>query len=220
VAMRFLIAWVASMAIAAHAGPIIFSTTSYQTTALALADGPAGFNTQTGPPVPISSSAISGVNDFASASAFANVGQFTASSEADGFTGSPSAVGETDFVGTILDYGKLNLVLNYNILNFGGTGDLFVLLTNSISGQLVNDDLTAGGIQTYQLTIPKGGVTTLDISVVSQAFASPGISASNFSQATISGSSTIPLPATPFLVVAGFGAMLTARRKRQNDAAT
>lgn len=214
---RFLIAVVASFALSAHAGPIIFTSTSYDTNALALADGPAGIDNDFGPPTPVVSSAVAGINDFASAAALAAPGLFTASSEADGFVGSAFALGQSHFVGTILDFGKMILTLNFDNLNFGGSGDAFLLLTNSVLGQLVNDDIMTSGARTYIFTIPTGSVTTFDLTLVSQASADAGSGASNFSQATIAG--TIPLPATPLLVVAALGALAASRRRAISKAA-
>lgn len=212
--MRFLVALVAASAITVQASPIYFATTNYDTNALALADGPASFSSQSGTSAPISSQAVAGINDFASSGALAAFGLFTANSEADGFTGSPSALGQSHFVGTFLGYGALNLVMTFSSLNFGGTGDLFVLLTNSISGQLVNTDISTSGTDVFNLFLPFGGVTTLDVTVLSQSATGPGSSASNFAQATISStSSLVPLPSTPFLLIAGVAAMFIARRR-------
>jgi hypothetical protein len=195
-----------------HAGPIVFATSSFDTTAVALADGPAGFDSDIGPPTPVTSSAFAGVNDIATAGAIAAPGLFTASSDASAVVGSAFAVGQSHFLGTILDFGKLILTVDSFILNFGGSGDVFVLLTNNVLGQLVNDDIMTSSARTYVFTIPTGSVTTLDVTVVSEASANAGSGASNFSQATIAG--TIPLPATPLLVVAGVGALLASRRRR------
>jgi hypothetical protein len=225
VGMRFLIASIASMAIAAQAAPILFVTSSYDTDALAIAGGTPDFNSGNSPPtaLPLVSSAtvVAPNGDFATASGLGSPGLLTSYAEADSFAATPSADGESDFVGTIAEYGKLNLILDFDSLNISGaTGDLFVLLTNSISGTLVNADENVSGTYPFEFTIPEFGVTTLELTLFSDATTTAvGQSFINSSQVTINGASSIPLPATPFLLIAGLGAMLAARRKGTNAAA-
>jgi hypothetical protein len=217
VAIRYLIALIASMAIGAQAAPIIFSSISYDTTAVAIAQGTADVHSANTPPTALpntSSALVIGSSDFATSSALAASGLLTSFAESDSFGGSPLpfALGQSHLVGTIQGAGPLHLVLDFSSLSAGGgTGSLFVLLTNSISGTLFNDQITGNAV--LQRLIPQGGVTMLDLLIVSEADGVLNQSVQNFAQVSIDASSTIPLPATPFLIVAGLAAMATARRK-------
>jgi hypothetical protein len=211
-APKFLIALIGSLALSAHADPITFYTESYDVDTLAIADGPPDFESASGPPMPLLSSAVAGIDEYASGGATAASGLLTASSDALGFVGSAYGLGQSHFLGTTQNFGALLLTFDYTNLNFGGLGDMFVLVTNSVVGQLINDDVTTSGARTYGLTIPQGSVTTVDVTVLSQAAADAGGATSNFSQAVISG--VVPVPATPFLVIAGLAALLSSRRRR------
>ena len=92
-----------------------------------------------------------------------------------------------------------------------------MLLTNTVGATtttLFNDFFTQSGLYNLQFAVPVGGVSTLDLLLFSEATTTgAGQSGQNFSQVTISG--TIPLPATPFLVVAGLAALFTTRRRHK-----
>jgi hypothetical protein len=103
-----------------------------------------------------------------------------------------------------------------------GDGTLFVLLTNTVGATtttLFNDFLHGERRLQPAVRRSRGGVSRLDLLLFSEAMTTgAGQSAQNFSQVTISG--TIPVPATPFLVVAGLAALLTSRlRPRSSQAA-
>src|SRR5271154_1152464 len=207
VAMRFLIACIASTAIAAQAAPILFVTSSYDNQALAVAGGTPDFSSGNSPPTALplitSATVVAANGDFATASGVGSPGLLTSYAEADSFAATPFANGEADFVGTIAEYGKLNLILDFDSFNISGaTGDLFVLLTNSISGTLVNADENVSGTYPFQFTIPEFGVTTLELTLFSDATTTAvGQSVINSSHVSIDPSISIPLPATPFLLI-------------------
>jgi len=232
VATRFLAALLASIAIGAHAVPIEFTSTQYDTTAFAVVGAVADANSDANPPsaLPLLSTAtVVGANDFATSAAFGSPSLFFTLAEADSFPGAigASAGAQSHFVGSILGNGRLNLQLSFDsldsIVGSGfGDGTLFVLLTNTMGATtttLFNDFFTESGVYNLQFGVPAGGVSRLDLLLFSEAMTTgAGQSAQNFSQVTISG--TIPVPATPFLVVAGLAALLTSRlRPRSSQAA-
>jgi hypothetical protein len=207
------------MAMGAQAGPIVFTSALFDTNALASADSGPVFNSDGPNPTSSTSTAVSGINDFASAVGFGTSGLLFTSVEADSFVGSADAQAESHFVGTFPGYGPLNLHLGFidlSTLLGGGTGDghLFVLLQNTVGATtttLFNNEVFGSPID-FHYVVPVGGITTLDLLLFGEASSTnPGDSGQNFSQVTING--TIPLPATPLLMVAGLGAMLAARRK-------
>jgi len=231
VATRFLVALLASVAIGAQASPIVFTSTQYDTTAFAVVGALADAHSDLSPPsaLPLLSTAtVVGANDFATSAAFGTSGLLFTSAEADSFPGAigASAGAQSHFVGSILGNGPLKLHFGFDSLDSivgGGVGDgtLFVLLTNTVGAvttTLFNDFFTGSGLFNLQYDVPVGGVSRLDLLLFSEATTTAaGQSAQNFSQVTVGG--TIPLPATPLLVIAGLGAMLASRRKRQNAAA-
>ena len=226
-ATRFLIALLASIAIGAHASPIVFTSTQYDTTAFAVVGALADANSDISPPsaLPLLTTAtVVGANDFATSAAFGSSGLLFTQAEADSFAGAvgASAGAQSHFVGSILGNGALKLHFDFDDLDSivgGGASDgtLFILLTNTagaITTTLFNGFLTQGGLFNLQFDVPAGGVSRLDLLLFSEATTTgAGQAAQNFSQVTISG--TIPLPATPFLVVAGLAALLTSRRRHK-----
>ena len=169
-----------------------------------------------------------GANDFATSFALGASGLLVASAEADSFAGAvgASSGAQSHFVGSILGNGPLNLHFDFQDLDSivgDGTSDgtLFVLLTNTLGATttiLFNDFFTSTGLYNLGYNVPVGGVTRLDLLLFSEATTTgAGQAAQNFSEVTFSG--TIPLPATPFLVVAGLAALVTSRRRHKISAA-
>lgn len=224
---KFLVAFIASMAIGAQARPIVFTSAQYDTVAVAVVGALADVHSDISPPssLPILSTAtVSGANDFATSFALGSSGLLSAFSEADSFPGAvgASAEAQSHFLGTFLGSGPLSLHLGFDDLNSlvgGASADaiLFVLLTNTLgttTTTVFNNFFTVGRGIDLQFTVP-GTINTLDLVLFSEAATTgAGQSGQNFSQVSFVG--TVPLPATPLLVIAGLAAMLTARRKRKN----
>ena len=220
-ATRFLIAVVASMAFGAQAGPIVFTSQTSDTVAFAVAGSVADAHSDTNPPtaLPLVTTATAvDTNDFATSFALAAPGLLSTFAEADSFPGALGAFtgAQAHFNGSFTGAGPIKLDLKYDSLDslLGGgssSSQLFVLLSNSAAGTLFNGPLLPNGLNHLQFNV-LGGISTLDLVLFSDATTTAaGQSGQNFSQVTFGG--TIPLPATPFLVVAGLGAMLAARRK-------
>jgi len=88
VATKLLIALLASLAIGAHASPIEFTSTQYDTAAFALTGAVADANSDISPPsaLPLLSTATAaGANDFATSAAFGGPSLFFTLTEADSF---------------------------------------------------------------------------------------------------------------------------------------
>ena len=226
---KLLIAFIASLAIGAQASPIVFTNTAYDTTAFAVVGALADAQSAASPPTALpllSSATVVGVNDFATSSAFGTSGLLFAQSEADSFTGGIGANSgaQSHFVGSILNSGILNLQLDFTNLtslvgNAFADGTLFVLLTNTVGNTtttLLDTFYTNPGLINLRYGVA-GGVTKLDLLLFSEAGSTgAGQSGQNFAQVGITG--TVPLPATPFLLLAGLGAMLVVRRKSTGTA--
>jgi hypothetical protein len=223
VVTRFLIACIASMAIGAHAVPIVFTNSQFDTTAVALAQGAADtdFDTTPSAPLPVQSSAtVVGSSDFASAAALGTTGLLTSFAEGEGAVGVTDAVGQSHFLGSLLGNGLLVLHLNFDTFTSlvgGGTGSgtLAVLFTNRIGATtttLFNNVFTSAGNIALSFVLPAGGTSSLDLTLFSEASTTGARqSGQNFSQLQFSGD--LPLPATPLLLLAGVGAMMFARRR-------
>jgi hypothetical protein len=210
VVIRLLVASIIAFALNAHASPIAFRTAIYSTDTFVNAGGIFSFDDQSGPPssLPISSSSTLANNSFAQAIAYATSGLLIGSSEADGFAPS-SASGRSQFLGTFINSGQMTFVFDFDNFNLGGSGDLSLVLTNTSGGRLLDVDLTSGSVSIYNLFIP-GGLSTLQITLTSQALGGPNSSSQNFSEVSFSG--TVPLPATPLLLAIGLGALLIVYR--------
>jgi len=203
--------------------PIAFTSSSFDTTALALAQNVSDFDTDSTPssPLPLLSTAtVVGTSDFATAAALGTNGLLTSLAEADSVLGLTNAVGQSHFLGSFLGNGLLTLHLGFDSFNsiIGGgtaTGSLFVLLTSRVGATtttLINDVFTVGSPINLQFVLPAGGVTALDLTLVSEASSlSAGQSAQNFSQLTFSGD--IPLPSTWLLIAVALAAMMFVRAK-------
>lgn len=229
--LRTLIACVGSLALTTHAAPIAFTTATYDTVAFAVVGAAADANSDSNPPtaLPLTSAAtVVATNDFATSFALAAPGLLNSLAESDSFAGAigASAGAQSHFHGTFGGSGVLNLSIVFDNLNSivgGGVseGHLFILLTNSLgflTSTLIPPDLTAPGSYNFRFDAPVGGVNTLDVVLFSSAdtFAA-GQSAQNFAQVQIGG--TIPLPATPLLLLAGSLGMFAVRRRTANRAA-
>lgn len=226
-ATRFLAALLASIAVGAHAAPIVFTSAQYDTTAFAVTGALADTNSDSSPTsaLPLLSTAtVVGSNDFATSAAFGASSLFFTQAEADSFAGAVGATSaaQSHFVGSILGSGRLNLHFDFQDLDsiVGGAtsdGTLFVLLTNAVGGTtttLFNNFFTTTGLYNLEFGVPAGGVSRLDLLLFSEATTTgAGQAAQNFSQVAITG--TIPVPATPFLVVAGLAALLISRLRPQ-----
>src|SRR5438067_6686703 len=139
---RTLITLLACYALNAHALPIVFSGTQFETSAAAIAGSQADAEFDSSPPstLPLVTSAtVVGTSDFASGNAIAASGLLTASAEASSVAGVASGVGTAEFVGTFAGGGLLGITLNFNTQNFTDStgfsaGTLFVhLISNNVT---------------------------------------------------------------------------------------
>jgi len=214
---QLVIAAIACGAMSAQALPIVFTSSSFDTTAVALAQNIADFDSDSTPssPLPVLSTATAiGTSDFATASGLGTNGLLTSLGEADSVVGVTDAVGQSHFLGSFSGNGLLTLHLGFDSFNsiVGGgsaTGSLFVLFTNRLGATtttLFNDVFTVGSPISLQFVLPAGGVSSLDLTLVSEASSTAaGQSSQNFSQLTFSGD--LPLPSTWLLLMAALAAM-------------
>jgi len=223
-----LFALIAFTAIGAQASPIVLTNAQYNTSAIALAGSDVQVDQKASPPTALNIESVVAAVDpsgdnIAVADAIAQSGRLTTS--ADALTASGSnlslAIAESSVTGTVVGTGAFKLHLDFTSLeNIVGTGDLFgsglfLSLSNSLGGVLFSGLVSPGHFDLQRDIV--GGTTTLLLDMISSAQTSTtASSASNFGSVTFGG--TIPLPATPFLVIAGLGAMLAARRRNKVSA--
>ena len=216
---RVLLASLAALAFRAEAAPINFFNTSFDVLAVATTnDGAAGVDANSSATTLVSASAFSlGATDIATAGANAGPGLLSTSADASSTSAITTGSSTASFSGSFLTNGWL--ILNINLLfddtEFGtGSSDtsLYVELTSD-GNTLFADYLSASRQFVYNLY----GATsaTLALTLSSQAtagFPTNGVGdASAFGLVTFDGT-TIPLPATPLLVLLGLGMMVVVRR--------
>lgn len=224
-ATRILVAALACLAMTAQAlpMPISFFNTTFDTTAIAVAEGGADIDTDASPPgvLPLSSSAVQvGVSDLATADAFGDAGFLSTSASATGILDLASGVATSHFSGSFINHGLLSLYMNFDTIGFAsGTGvadgSLFVTLTND-GTTLISDVFTTSGPLNFFFDLPIGSVGVLDLLLVSEANAmgaAGGGVGDGFNLALVSFTGTVPLPATWLLVVIGIGALGAVRRR-------
>ena len=215
---RVLLASLAALAFCAEAAPINFFNTSFDVLAVATTnDGAAGVDANSSATTLVSASAFSlGATDIATAGANAGPGLLSTSADASSTSAITTGSSTASFSGSFLTNGWL--ILNINLLfddtEFGtGSSDtsLYVELTSD-GNTLFGDYISASRQFVYNL---QGATSaTLGLTLSSQAlagFPTAGVGdASAFGLVTFDG--TIPLPATPPLVLLGLGMMVVVRR--------
>jgi hypothetical protein len=211
----------------AQAGPVLYSSSQFDTTAFAISGALADTQFDSSPsPLPLVSSAVVvGANDFASGAAVGASGLLLTSAEADSFGRGvgASAGGQSHFAGIFSGTGPLSLHLDFTDTSSfvgGGTtsGTLFVILTTTLgttTTTLFNDFFTSGGV--FDLSFASlGDSTTLDLVLFSEAAStSAGQSVQNFAQVTFDASTgaAVPIPSTLPLALLGLAVMFLVRRK-------
>jgi hypothetical protein len=215
---RFLLSSLAALAFCAEAAPINFFNTSFDVLAVATTiDGAAGVDANSSATTLVSASASSvGATDIATAGANAGPGLLSTSADASSTSAITNATSTATFSASFLTNGWL--ILNLDLLFADaedGTGSsdtsLFVELTSD-GNTLFGDYVSASRQFAYNLN----GATsaTLALTLSSQAtagFPTAGAGdASAFGLVTFDG--TIPVPATPLLVLLGLGMMVVVRK--------
>ncbi|MFZ4287541.1 PEP-CTERM sorting domain-containing protein [Variovorax sp. HJSM1_2] len=210
------------MAIHAQAGPLVFTNTQYTTSAVAVADGQADYQTASSPPATLpalASAAVVGNNDFAASSGLGTAGLLTTTAEVDSAAGPAFATGQSQFIGSFTDSGWVSLHFDFLTLSsiFGDAsayGSVFVTITNTLGGAtttLFNDVFTDNVSFDFGSFIPLGGVTTLDLILVSDIGTSDaGQWGQNFAQVSFYGH--VPEPSTWALTLLGLLAVVLLSR--------
>lgn len=217
---RLVVGCLAFWLFGANAGPVVYTSTQYNTVAVASAGGGADFNTASSPtaaqPVVTSATAFD-ATDFASALGIAATGLLTTQAEASSLAGVASAVGTSEFIGAFdlgtalqLSIDMTNVVFADAVAFSGGT--LFLLLT--VDGiTYLDEQLTSAGMYDYTVGPSNGGSYTLSLLLSSEASTSAGGNASNFASVTFN-ASAVPEPSTLLLCAIGLiGCTWLQRRK-------
>ena len=221
------LACLAAFAFSSEAVAITFSNAQFDVTAIATADGPAGFDSQSSPPSaqPVIASADSvGPTSVATAGAIGALGLLTTSADASVGAVIANAVGTSHFSGSFLmSAAEPIFLIDFAPLTFAvGSGiaatSLFVSLTSG--GNVLFQDFVSGPmVLTYSLA--PGVMNLLDLTLTSEAsagFPTDGIgNASSFGQVTLT--SAVPLPAPWLLLLAGLGPLAAMKKKRAAKAA-
>jgi hypothetical protein len=202
---RVLLACLAALAFCSEASAITFTSVQFDVTAVAVTDGPVGFDQQSSPPssAPVAASADSvGTTDIATVGAIGALGFLTTSADVSGgSSGIANAVATSHFLGSfIMGAGEPLLHLEFTPSSFAiGSGiadtSLFVSLTSD--GTQLFQGFVGPGQFNYVLAAAVTSV--LDLTLASEAsagFPTQGFgNASSFGLVTVTSSpSVVPLP--------------------------
>lgn len=219
---RVLLASLAALAFCAQASPITFFNTQYSVAAATTIGSVVDADSHSSPPdgLPLVASAASvGANfDVATAGAIAGAGLLSTSADVSSLDSLGSASSQSQFVGSFLNLDQVSLNLGFfqpaDFTDGSGAAStlLYVLLTSD-GVTLFNDFIT--GDWNFDYRPVEGTTSVLELTLFSEAsagFLSAGAGGgSTFGQVTFDG--TVPLPATPLLVLVGLAAMGVVRRR-------
>ena len=204
---------------ALQAAPIAYSSTQFETSAVAIAGALADANFGSSPPLSlplISSAAVFDATSFASGSGIAAPGLLQTQAEVTTSSGSGSAVGTAEFIGVF------DLPLAGNLKFFIDLGDqdfteaaafsdatLFVQLV--LDGVTYVDRLFTGSDDIFfSVAVPAARRAVVDFLLVSEASVGNGGSAANFAAAQIL---VVPEPGTIALLLMAALVLAWTRRK-------
>lgn len=218
---RVLLASLAVLAFGVQAAPITFFNTQYNVAAATSSDSEAAFDSQSSPPngLPLIASAASVEANFdiATAGAFAGAGLLSTSADVSSLVGLGSASSQSQFVGSFLNLDQVSLNLaffqpaDFSAGSGAASTVLYVLLKSD--GVTLFDDFITGDWN-FEYKALEGTTSVLELTLFSEASAgylsANAGDASTFGQVTFDG--TVPLPATPLLVLVGLAAMGVVRR--------
>jgi hypothetical protein len=220
---QLLIACLALFAVTTQAGPIVFVDTTFDTNAVATAEGLADIQSAASPPddLPVISVAVVvGATDVATAGALAALGFLSTSADVTGITGPTSGVGTSHFSGMFPRGGLMRLTVDFDVLGEFATGTGFsasslIVTVTSGGATLIEDVLAASTERTFSFELPTGSTGLLDLLLVSEASAAGeagGGTGGAFSLALVEFGAALPLPSTPLLVLVAIAAMAAVRR--------
>ncbi len=183
-----------------------------------MAEGVADVQAGSSPPAAtplITSAAVIGTTDSASAEALATPGFLSASADVNAIADVAAATGTARFVGSFSDTGELNLSFDFNSIGFplgdGGVAGatLFITLTSG-ANTLIEEVLDVSGLREFSLVLPKGTTSTLELVLTSEASGSSGSAPSggfNVALVDFTGAvAAVPLPSTLLLLAIGLAA--------------
>ena len=223
---RFLIACLACFVTNVQALPVVFTNTSFDTSAVALAEAVADFNSDASPPsaLPLVTSATAvGQTDFASGNGVAAQGLLSTLAEASSLAGVASGVGSSRFQGDFTGGGVFGLHFDFESTDATtptaqSAANLFVLLSSLTSGMTLLDEVfSVGGLFDLNRFIPVGDYR-LELLLSSEASTTVGGDASNFASVTFAQPTLVPEPATWALMLLGMLLLsLSASRYRPHS---
>lgn len=218
---RVLVGCLAAFAFSAQAVDIAFVNPQFDVIAVAVADGPAGFESQSGPPsaLPVVASAASlGTVSIATSGAIGAPGFLTTSADVSGGGEIANSVGTSHFSGSFLTSAVAPILsIEFTAFSFAAgsanaSTSLFVSLTSG-GVVLFNDFVSGPSVFNYLLTA--GATNLLDLTLTSEAtagFPDQGIgNASSLGQVAFT--SAVPLPAPWLLFLVGLGPVAAMKRR-------
>ena len=208
---RVLIACLACFVTNVQALPVVFTNTAFDTSAVALAEGVADFNSDASPPSPlplVTSATAVGQTDFASGNGIAAQGLLSTLAEASSLAGVASGVGSSRFQGDFTGGGVFGLHFDFDSTDATSataqsSGSLFLLLSSLTSGTTLLDEIfSVSGPFDVARFIPVGDYR-LELLLSSEANTTAGGDASNFASVTFAQPTLVPEPATWALMLLG-----------------
>jgi hypothetical protein len=205
---------------AAHAAPIPFFNTAFDTNAVALAGSVVDLQSAATPAntLPLSSNAVAvGTTDLATADAFADNGFLSASSNVFGSTSVVDGVATSHFLGSFNNGVATLLSFNLDTTSSSsgtGTADGYLAILLTSGGQtLINQVLTSSGTFNFTFARPIGTTSLLDVTLVSESSAFAG-TGDGFNLGIGTFFAAVPLPPTWPLLLVAFGACGAVQRRR------
>jgi hypothetical protein len=212
-----------SCSIAVLAAPISFTSSQFETFAFASGGSSTSFESGNSPPdqPPLVSSAAAGTTDVATGSAIAAQGLLATSADAFSSAGPADAIGFALFVGSFFGSGDLiELSLDFSastsLVGTSSFSDSFAQVQVFSEGvTLFSETLSSTGLYQFSFAPAAGGLSSLQLSVNSDANTLAQGSASSFALLTFSAQTqSVSEPATLALVTLALGGIAFRRGQR------
>lgn len=219
---KMIVAGLAWCAVVAHAVPIGFVNTQFETMAMASAQGATDVRSASSPPsaLPLISEALAaGSTDVATAGALGAAGFVSTAADITAITGFTSAIATSFFTGSLIADGLIRIDIALDILDLAsgrgsGLATLFVTLTSN-GVTLIDEVLTSAISTSFFANVGSGSANVFELMLVSEAQgvgAADGGPSGAFNLALVQFSAEVPLLPTHAFILLGLALMAAMRR--------